>query len=320
MNAHHIVPHANRRRYVTHGRRNFKKVSYKNILHFVNLINLTRFAAFIIVLIATISSAAAQLIDDSNYFYARVMPAISMYHGDLISINYDKPYAGFAYKWGFGYVVSPYIDVVFDYRVADYPRTERPSVGDYTRNHTANLYATYRFMQWREFELYALAGAGMTFFGTHDRADMFKPAFGPVIGTGVEFELSDRVQLFVEGTLDLVLDDEAMDERKGDKGFDALGLIGAGVRINLRSSFRSIDGVDIDGPDTVAVRQSFTIHASVEGNPTQPVMIQWNFNDGTRIQGQSVVHVFRMRGTYTVTVTASNWRSEQQAEKEIVVE
>jgi len=286
----------------------------------VNLINMTRFAVFIIVLIATISSAAAQLSDDSNYFYARVMPAISIYHGELISVNYDKPYTGFAYKGGFGYVVSPVIDVVFDYRVADYPRTERPSLGGYTRNHTVNLYATYRYIHWREFELYALAGAGMTFFGTHDRSDMFKPAFGPIIGAGVEYRLFDRVKLFIEGTMDFVLDDEAMDERKGRDGFDVLGFIGAGIRINLRRSFREITGVDIDGPDTVAARQSFTMHASVEGNPTQPVTLRWDFNDGTRIQGQSVAHVFRTPGTYTVTVTASNRRSEQRAEMEIVVE
>jgi len=170
---------------------------------------------------------------DGKYFYIRLAPGLSAYRGDLSSINNDKSFFGFGVKAGAGYVMTREISVGLDYRIADYPRTKRPSIGNYTHNHTANIFANYVFLTLRDFQSYIQGGIGMTFFGLYDDPHKFKPAFSPVFGGGINFNVDPKFTLFIEGNIDLILDDEAMDERTGSRGMDAIGFLGLGVRMNL---------------------------------------------------------------------------------------
>lgn len=197
---------------------------------------LLRISILIVIVLFSAHMATGQISrvnDDRHYFYVRLAPGVSAYRGNLNMINNDKPFFGYAFKAGAGYVLTPELSAGFDYRVADYPRTQRPSVGDHTHNHTVNLFVNYIFFRWRDFEPYVLGGVGMTFFGTHDNPHRFKPAFGPVIGGGILMQLDNRFSLFAEGKIDFILDDEAMDELRGSRGMDAIGFFGIGMRVNL---------------------------------------------------------------------------------------
>lgn len=262
---------------------------------------------------------SAQLFSEYRYVYFKSAGGISAYFGDLNEVNSHLPFFGYVYRGGVGFYFTPQIAVGFDYRVADYPRTDRPVLGRYTRNHTTNLYLQYSFSTDHRVSPYLLGGLGMTFYGTYDNDPIFDPAFGPMAGLGVNVRLTDQVSLFVEGKMDFVLDDEAMDEVRGRMGFDALGFVGGGVQINLRRTFRPITDIAISGPSEITAGQSVVLEAAVIGDPTEPVEYRWDLGDGTVVIGKSAAHVYRESGTYVVHVRASNRRSSREAVHEIRV-
>jgi outer membrane protein OmpA-like peptidoglycan-associated protein len=274
---------------------------------------------FTVTCIFASQSVHAQFAKEHNFFYFKGSMAVSMYLGELNSVNTNESFFGFGYKGSAGYVVTPGIAIGLDYRVADYPRTARPRLQNYTLSHTANLYAKYSFTPERPSSFYALGGAGMTFYGTYNNDPVFNPAFGLVAGLGLDVVLTDQLSLFFEGTMDFILDDEAMDMRRGNAGFDALGYIGAGLRVNLRPSFKPLTGVRINAPDTVRVAETVSMEAQYRGNPSGPVSTRWYFGDGNRADGPSALNVYRKAGTFTVTVVASDKRGEREARREIVV-
>lgn len=286
-------------------------IDTKNILHIV---------ITVIVFFCATSPASGQDNDERNYFYARGAWAFSSYYGDLNRINSDDPFFSYALKFGGGYFFTPEFAFGFDYRVADYPRTIRPNVRGYTKNHTVNLYIKYSFIREDEMYPYVLAGLGMTFFGTYDKDPNFAPAFGPMVGVGANVRLTDRLSMFFEAKLDFVLDDEAMDEMSGSAGFDALGFFGIGLSFDLRSAFIPITDMYIEGPSVMRVAQPVMFELELEGNPTEPVTVHWDLGDGNRALGKSISHVYREAGTYTVRVRVSNRRSEKEMQQEIEVE
>jgi len=264
-------------------------------------------------------TAFSQYAKDKNFFYLHSATALSSYFGDLNSINTDKSFFGFALQGGIGYQITPEIAVAADYRVGDYPRTDRPRFTGYTRSHTANVYGVYSFLPDRLFSPYVIAGAGMTFYGTYETNQGFDPVFGPMAGIGVDIRLTDQITLFAQGKVDFILDDTAMDMRRGDAGFDALGFFGAGVKINLRSTFRPVTRIRIAGPEEVHVAEPVSFQAELSGNPSEPVTVRWFFGDGNRAVGRSVSNVFLKTGTYTVTAISSDRRGDRETRREVRV-
>ena len=128
---------------------------------------------FILILTQVSISQIDHGLGESNYYYVRLAPGLSAYGGNLRETNDHLALFGFALKAGVGYVFTPELSVGFDYRIADYPRTERSSVGNYTHNHTVNLFANYTFLSVRDFQSYVLGGIGMTFFGLYDDPHKF---------------------------------------------------------------------------------------------------------------------------------------------------
>ena len=196
----------------------------------------SRFPILLILFITNTQLSPGQVgqTGDRNYFDIHLSPGVSAYGGNLRGINTHRSFFGLALKAGIGYVFTEELSVGLDYRVADYPRTERPSVGSYTRKHTVNLCVNYVFLSYRDFASYFHGGVGMTFFGLYDDPHMFKPTFSPVLGGGFQLKLDDRFYLFVEGKLDIMFDDDALDEiSAGGRGMDGIGFLGLGVRMRL---------------------------------------------------------------------------------------
>ncbi len=285
---------------------------------------IVRYGVWLVILTIAIISlstqpAYSQYAKDTNYLYFKGTTALSTYFGDLYSSNSDLSLFGFGYRGGMGYQFTPNFAAGINYRVGDYPRTERPEFTGYTRSHTANLYMAYTFIPRRLISPYIFAGAGMTFYGTYDDHASFNPAFGPMAGFGFDLRLTDQLSAFFESKVDFILDDEAMDMRRGDAGFDALGFMGIGIRVNLRSSFRPITRMRIAGPDTIYVAESVSFRAEFAGNPSEPITVRWFFGDGNSAEGRAVSNVFTKTGTYTVTMRAADRRSERETRREVRV-
>ncbi len=256
--------------------------------------------------------AGAQFITDRHYFYINGSGGLATYFGDLSSPNKDESFLSYGTMGGLGYVISPSLYAGLDYRIADYPRTLRAGTGKYTRKHVAGVYARYNFIPLSEFTPYVTAGAGLVYYGTFDNSKVFDPGFGPTAGVGVDWIISEIVSMYIESKWDFILDDRAVDNLRGDTGFDMLGYLGAGVRVNLRSSFRPVRGVSIAGPNKLFTREEGIFTAALLESATLPVRYEWDFNDGTIKTGLSVSHRFTIPGSYVVTLIASNQRSREQ--------
>ena len=271
------------------------------------------------------SSLEAQT--DRDFFYLMGQIGATSYHGDLSSVNKDRhPMFDMGFSGALGYVISPRLSVRAEYRRGEYPRTDRPEAGEYFRRHTAGLYATVRFLEDAAIKPYLLGGFGMTYYGTYDKdtqertvSTFFKPAFGPTIGFGLDYTVSERFSVFLENKWDFVLDDEAMDEIK-DKGFDRLGYISAGLRFNIRRTFIPIPGIRLTGPTTLLEDEEANFTASLLGPATEPVAYEWDFGDGTKKTGVSVNHAYTTPGRYVVTAVASNTGSRMDRTLNIIVD
>jgi len=263
---------------------------------------------------------------DRNYFYLIGQAGATSYHGDLTSVNDEYSMFDLGISGGIGYTLSPVFSIRTEYRRGEYPRTERPNAAGYHRRHNAGLYTVFNMLPNAGVRPYFLLGASMTFFGTYDKgvqerdgSTHFEPAFGPVLGAGLDFVLSDRFSFFVESKWDFVTDDEAMDEISGDRGFDVLGYISGGLRWNLRSTIRPVRGLQIAGPAEIYLGDEVEFSAMVDERVTEPVEYTWSFGDGRSGVGRRVSHVYANPGTYAVTVTAANPRSQQEEVMEVFV-
>lgn len=272
------------------------------------------------------SSLEAQT--DRDYFYLMGQIGTTSYHGDLSSVNKDRhPMFDLGFSGGLGYVISPRLSVRAEYRRGEYPRTDRPEAGEYFRRHTTGLYATLGFLEDSKIKPYVLGGLGMTYYGTFDKdtqerdgTTFFKPSFGPSIGLGFDYSISELLSVFVENKWDFILDDKAMDEVSGDAGFDRLGYISAGLRFNIRTTFIPIPGIRLTGPTTLLEDEEANFTASLLGPATEPVAYEWDFGDGTKKTGVSVNHAYTTPGRYVVTAVASNTGSRMERILNVIVD
>ncbi len=283
-----------------------------------------------ILLVAFLIFALSSQLDaqfNREHFYLSGQIGTTSYHGDLTSVNTDRSMFDLGLSGGIGYVLSPKFSLRAEYRRGEYPRTDRPSAEGYFRRHTAGVFATYDILDNLTIKPYVLGGLGMTFFGTYDKgpneadgSTFFDPAFGPVIGLGFDYLLTERFSLFLEGKWDFILDDEAMDEISGDTGFDVLGYISAGLRFNLQSTFIPIPGIRLTGPTRLVEGEEENFSVSLLGPATEPIIYEWDFGDGTKGTGSSIRHRYTEPGAYRVTVTASNQRSRDERTVHVTVD
>jgi len=277
-------------------------------------------AVIIVIALFIFSSGRLDAQTDRNYIYLHGQVGGTSYHGDLSEVNEDLSMFDLGFSGGFGYVVSPVFSLRTEYRRGEYPRTDRPSARGYFGRHNTGLVATINLLPNASVRPYLLGGMGMTFFGTYDKDPNFDPAFGPVIGGGFDFRLSDRFSFFTEAKWDFVLDDAAMDELTGDTGYDVLGYISGGLRMNLKSTLRPVRGLQMSGPRQAYVGDEVDFSATVDERVSAPLEYSWTFGDGRRGEGRSVVHVYMNPGTYEVSVFAINPVSQQSESMTITVD
>jgi hypothetical protein len=278
-----------------------------------------RIISICFILATFVSESGAQFLTDGNSMFIRTAGAAASYFGDRNSVNDDLPFFSHSYMIGAGYFINEGIAVGLDYRVGNYPRRIHRGLRGYTQSHTANLYMQYSFRPDRFLDPYVIGGLGMTFYGTYNKDPEINPAFGPMLGAGVKYEVSNRISVFVESRVDFILDDLAMDQAAGKTGFDALGFFGGGIKIKLRPDFQPIRGVAITGPDEVNRGQSFMLVARLQGEPTGPLQFEWDLGDGNRAIGSNIAHVYTASNEYTVTLRVSNRRGSVSTVREIVV-
>lgn len=92
------------------------------------------------------------------------------------------------------------------------------------------------------------------------------------------------------------------------------------VRAAVTDAFRPVYIRDVEVPDTVRVGDDrpYSVLTNVE-TATLPISVRWDFGDGRSANGLHVRHSFEEPGTYDVTVTASNRRSETSRTFAVVV-
>lgn len=149
-------------------------------------------------------------------------------------------------------------------------------------------------------------------FGTPNVDDeTSKTAFGPTVGVGVDFALSDNVSLALETGGAYLFGDQNSDGTDDDQNGgvgpgDWLGWNTVAVKF-LLNRFVPVEVTDLVCPEGVVdTGDPVTFTASVNEKASKPVMGSWDFGDGASAQGMTASHAFTQEGTYTVTFTAMN--------------
>jgi outer membrane protein OmpA-like peptidoglycan-associated protein len=170
--------------------------------------------------------------------------------------------------------------------------------------HTVGLMGRLNFFYPNRISPYLQAGAGYTFGKINDNIE---GGFTPMGGLGLDIALTDRIGLFLEGTLIASIDDEALDLNANEDDMDFLAFAGGGLRINFRSPFVPVQVIALECPTTLQAGETATFSASTNiDRASPPVEFRWNFGDGTTATGEVATHSFATAGTYTVNFTASN--------------
>ena len=139
----------------------------------------------------------------------------------------------------------------------------------------------------------------------------YESTLGPKAGIGLDFALTPRIGIFLEGNSWATFEDENIDLSNGvreeHQDFDVLGFAGAGLRYSFGSVFTPVEIVSLDCPAELQVGDSSTFTATInEGEATPPVSSRWEFGDGTTATGLVATKTYNSPGTYTVTFNASN--------------
>ena len=182
--------------------------------------------------------------------------------------------------------------------------------------------AQFRYMPFPGARLspYTNLGAMIT-FGSDEKAaggrvDDEKTGYGPLLGLGFDFALSNRASLFLEGNYALMFPDSAVDGLNpgavtgsgGDNtDFDVLGFYGGGLRFAFKG-----DGVtpvriqSLDCPSQLTVNETGSFMLMTNDDASMPVTTTWNWGDGMSGAGMTSSHSYSQPGTYTVMAMAMN--------------
>ena len=155
-------------------------------------------------------------------------------------------------------------------------------------------------------------------FGAHvTSGNVASTTYGPTLGFGVDFVVSDRASIVIENISNLAFPDHGFDNTTGgDDGFlstellsfDLVSALSVGVRISLEDAFTPVEILGSSCPSVLGANEagSFTVDTNAEA--TQPVNINWDFGDGGMAAGMAATHSFVSGGMYDVTVTVDNGR------------
>ena len=185
------------------------------------------------------------------------------------------------------------------------------------RRTSVHLQGTLRALDKKRISPYLMLGVGATFGSVNDDIGS-KTGFGPIVGGGIDFAITDQFGFFVETASSYVFADDAVDGRDDPESsatdertgsYDVLAYGAAGLRFNFSKPFRPVMVVTATGPSELLTNEDGTFEASINADATQPVTYTWDFGDGTTASGLVATHNYAEEGTYTATFTARNKRS-----------
>ena len=234
----------------------------------------------------------AQIIRAPNTWYSRLGAGASVSETDIStyavepwSLNAEVGYQS-SNRFGLG------VGVVH----ANYPKV----LADLVRLTT--LHGGFRILLYPTSPLtpYFNVGAQATFGGV-------RTGMCPYGGLGLDYAVSRRMSVFVDATAHTTFPDDRIDGRDdGRATFDGLGFWGFGVRTTLKPAPAPVELGPIEGPERTFRRKATPFSITPTNAATLPVRYTWHMGDGTRYTGQSVRHTYRLEGTYTVRVEATN--------------
>ena len=250
---------------------------------------------------------------------------ISADDGDISQVNFPSLGVDIGYntKIGFfnggislGYIGGNYTELL----KANFEGGGVPTVDEESTQwrHTISLLGRIGFAGNSVVQPYLQLGPQLTFgkvFSEYNAEDDeisdYESTLGPLVGIGLDFALTPRIGLFLEGNGWATFEDENIDLSNGieeeHEDFDILGFAGGGLRVSLGSVFTPVEIVSLDCPTNLETGESATFTATInEGEATPPISSDWEFGDGTTGTGMVATKTYNSPGTYTVTYTASN--------------
>lgn len=184
--------------------------------------------------------------------------------------------------------------------------SDEDSGGGYT-----SFQALYRYGSSSRIAPFVAAGAHVT------HGNVASTTYGPVLGAGVDIVISDHASIVIENVSNLAFPDDGFDNTDGgDDGFlsfEVVSSLTAGVRISLKSAFTPVEIIGSACPSVLGANESGSFSVDTNPDATQPVEIQWDFDDGGMATGMMATHSFVSGGMYDVMVTAGNGRETVSA-------
>ncbi len=271
--------------------------------------------------------AQAQRAEDAIYLRPRV--GISFYLGDneKSPFNFDGEMFDndFPYSLGaeLGYQFNPRYSLGLAFTAANYPGVtefvDGLDVSEHPVSRTSiQLIARYLLSEGK-LAPYLQAGFHATFgktalfsqdvcLTTGPCAESSETSFGPLVGVGLDYAISENTSLFVEMGANLTAGDDKADgyDDNGFGPFDFLGATSFGLKLNL-TRFTPVEVGNLMCPaDQVETGMPVTFSGTVNDNATQPVNATWDFGDGNTAVGLTATHSFTRAGSYNVMLTATN--------------
>jgi outer membrane protein OmpA-like peptidoglycan-associated protein len=284
------------------------------------------------------SAAEAQTVRPSNTVYLSLRGGTTVYGGELDQTGSGGAREGDgASSWAYqdfgwlagaelGYQFTPSLGFGLGFNYGAYANLDEardagnnppaiPSV--LNDDKVPSLVAAFRYMPFPGAKLspYTNLGAQITF--ASDNGSGRETGYGPLLGLGLDFALSQRLSLFAEGNMGFIFPDIAIDgfDPGGNRGagaqgddteFDNIGFYGAGLRFNFGTGATRADIESLQCPSEVVAGETASFMMMARENATEPVAYAWQWGDGATGTGMSASHAFRTPGTYTVTASTSN--------------
>lgn len=282
--------------------------------------------------------ANSQVLRPEDTFYIKPRVGIAWYLADTerspFNFNMDNwtvdgeppPIAG---GLEIGYQYSQTMSVSLGWQITNhplalfYPEEEPPGGSDPAGFYNGGQ-LLFRFAAPTAVAPFVAIGAHVT-DGQDGRTSL---TYGPAVGLGLDFVVSDRVSLVFENIANLTFPDDGFDaydedapDADGFLPFDIMNALTLGLKINFKSAFTPVEVLALDCPSaTLETGESATFTASTNADATQPVSLRWDFGDGTTATGMTARHSWSTPGTYNVTVTASNERASDSESCTVTVE
>jgi PKD repeat protein/outer membrane protein W len=133
-------------------------------------------------------------------------------------------------------------------------------------------------------------------------------SFGPLLGFGLDFLISDNTSFFIEHGVNLTFGDARADgyDGNGFGGFDYLGHTSLGLKLNLKRFTPVVVDNIVCPVETIETGTPIMFTGSVNPDATLPVAGSWDFGDGGTGSGLSASHSFSSAGSFDVAFTATN--------------